>query len=148
MTNRPVGIYLICLSFGIAGVSSFHGGVSLIGDSPDITGEPILVHIFFAVTPYYYILLGFLVVAAAVLLWWGSPIGRTVGFVGIGLWLLGEFLLTVWTFTGPDLVQQAGPGPAQFMIRLLVGVFVGYYLWTTGHTYVNDGLSSSAETSG
>jgi len=147
MGNRPLGITLICIFFGLIGLSSLVSGLSMFGENFDVAGEPESVHLFLTIAPYYFLILGTMGLFAATLLWGGRPVGRIVGLIWIGVWILSELLLTVWATTGPETVQQAGSGIEGFVLRFIFAVLLFYYIWIPGKLYVTNSISSSENSS-
>jgi hypothetical protein len=135
MSNRPLGITLLCAFFGLIGLGSLVSMTSATGyDVPP--GQPESVGVFLMAYPFVMFILGTLGLVAAVTLWVGHTAGRTSGLAWLGLWVLEELAIGVWGLVGPEVIREVSSGFGSNLIRILVGLVAFYYLWTVGARYV------------
>jgi hypothetical protein len=138
-------VSLLCGFFALLGVGSLLNAFSyatLSGRIPN--GQPQSVELFLTLFPFLMMLLGFLGLFAALSLWTGHPLGRTSGLAWIGLWIVEELLMAIWSVAGPEVIRQAASGIGGNLLRIAVGGALFYYLWTTGATYVESAGEASS----
>lgn len=148
MADRPLGISLVCVFFGLVGLGLFVGGLGLLGrlGQVELAEAPQSVRLFLTIVPFWAIFNGVLGMYAAVTLWGGSPRGRIAGLIGTGMWAAAELFIGIWAVTGPDLVRQATGGVGDNIVRILIAGILFYYLWTVGATYVETERTDASAT--
>jgi hypothetical protein len=146
MSDRPLGITILCLGFGYFGLAGIIGGFSLWGEADTITRElPLSVDVFLFVIPPFTILLGGLTLFAAVTLWGGSRNGWLAGVAALSLWIIEEAVLLVWGLLGPEVIQQFASGGIN-IARIIIAIVLLGYLIPVGDQYVSNTASTDSPT--
>ncbi|MFB6137863.1 MAG: hypothetical protein ABEJ42_05920 [Halobacteriaceae archaeon] len=137
MSDRPLGISIVCVLLVLFGLSSLLGGLGLFSLwSVMPPGQPLSVQTFVSVAPFFMLGMGALAAGAGVALWHGHPLGLRLALAWLGLWVVEEVLLGVWGAYGPAIVRRVGDGVASNALRVLIAGALAYYLLSAGRRYV------------
>jgi len=144
MSDRPLGISVLCIVFGLFAFSFLINGFDLMDEAGTVpANQPLSVEVFLAVFPVFLLGMGFLSLYTAFALWDGSKRGFFASLALLGLWIVEEVVLMLWGFVGPPVVQRYSSGLAPNLVRILIGAALIYYLVVVGQEYVFGGRSPS-----
>lgn len=143
MTDRPLGMRLVCGFFGLMGVVLPPSAIVAGGwESPP--DAPQSVHLLITFLPLFVLLMGILGMVAAVTLWRASPVGRLSGLLWAALWAAEEITVGIWIVTGPEIIQQTSVNVGLFLLRALIAGILFYYLWADGAAYIEANRTDTA----
>ena len=149
MSDRPLGVTLLCGFFAFLGLGTLVSAFSYAGASSKVpAGRPESVHLFLTFMPIFMALLGLLGLYAAAALWVGHSSGTRAGLLWLGCWVVEEVAMAVWTTVGPEVVQRLGGGISDTVVRILVASAMAYYLATVGREYTDDDVTHSSSSRG